>query len=169
MKDNNHFLTGLLLGGLAAGITALLMAPKSGKELYNDIADTYTTLAEKTGTISDDIKHKSWHILHPNDACEICEGSSSHFMTGATIGAVLGVASALLLAPKPGAKLRNDLENTYHNVVDQGEEWKDAAGSFIEKLQTAFNKTGKNASPVQHILDLASVGFQAWQTIQKRK
>ena len=37
---NYNFLTGLLFGGVLGGVAALLLAPKSGKELRTDIQDT---------------------------------------------------------------------------------------------------------------------------------
>lgn len=167
MKDNHHFLTGLLLGGIAAGATALLMAPKSGKELCQNISDTYNSIAEKTGGLSDEIKHKSWHILHPNERCVECEGSSpAHFMKGATLGAIIGITSALFLAPKSGAKLRGDIEKSYNDIMDQGEEWKDATSNFIHNLQKTFGKTTKNSSPIHHVLDLVNTGYQMWQNIK---
>jgi gas vesicle protein len=39
-RRNNNFLTGLLFGGALSGIAALLLAPKSGKELRADIQET---------------------------------------------------------------------------------------------------------------------------------
>lgn len=166
MKDNNHFLIGLLLGGVAAGVGALLMAPKSGKELINDISDTYNDIAEKTNDFKDDVKHRSWHLLHPNEACTVCNGNTaSKFAAGALAGAVLGATSALLLAPKPGAKLRGDIEDTYHNIVDQGEEWKDTIGDFMHQ----FQKGAKRGSKIDQILQMAHVGFNIWKNLQKRK
>ena len=37
---NHNFLTGLLFGGVLGGVAALLLAPKSGKELRGDIQET---------------------------------------------------------------------------------------------------------------------------------
>jgi gas vesicle protein len=39
-RGNNNFFTGLLFGGALGGIAALLLAPKSGKELRADIQGT---------------------------------------------------------------------------------------------------------------------------------
>jgi gas vesicle protein len=39
-KRNYNFLTGLLIGGTLGGVAALLLAPKSGKELKADIQET---------------------------------------------------------------------------------------------------------------------------------
>jgi gas vesicle protein len=39
-KRNHRFLTGLLFGGVLGGVAALLLAPKSGKELKADIKGT---------------------------------------------------------------------------------------------------------------------------------
>jgi len=62
------FLTGLVLGGLAGAITALLLAPKSGKELRSDIRrrseELYTKareLFENTGEEVSDIVNEARH------------------------------------------------------------------------------------------------------------
>ena len=39
-RRNHSFLTGLFLGGVLGGIAALLLAPKSGKKLRDDIQET---------------------------------------------------------------------------------------------------------------------------------
>jgi gas vesicle protein len=39
-KRNHNFLTGFLFGGVLGGVAALLLAPKSGKELGADIQET---------------------------------------------------------------------------------------------------------------------------------
>ncbi len=49
-SENNYwkgFFAGTLLGGIAGAVTALLLAPKSGKELRRDIADKSYELYDK--------------------------------------------------------------------------------------------------------------------------
>ena len=168
MKDNNHFMAGLLLGGVAAGLGALLLAPKSGKELMNDISDTYNDVAEKTGELSDDVKHKTWHMLHPNSSCSTCTNESvTHFAVGALSGAILGATSALFFAPKPGNELRKDIEETYESAVEQGTEWKDEIANFIESLQKSVSPNNRN-SKLNNIVQLANMGLHLWQNMQKR-
>lgn len=38
MSKNGKFLAGALIGGTAAAVVALLLAPKSGKEMREDLA-----------------------------------------------------------------------------------------------------------------------------------
>lgn len=169
MKDNNHFMAGLLLGGVAAGLGALLLAPKSGKELINDISETYNDIAEKTGTSIEDVKHKTWHMLHPNAACTTCNGESTkNFAVGALSGAILGATSALFLAPKSGVQLRKDIEDTYESAVEKGTEWKEEIADLIENLQKSVS-SGKRGSRFNHIVQLANMGLHVWQNMQKRK
>ncbi|MCX6139963.1 MAG: YtxH domain-containing protein [Candidatus Kapabacteria bacterium] len=52
MEDNNSsytkgFLIGAILGGAAGAVAALLLAPKSGKELRRDIADRTEEVVDK--------------------------------------------------------------------------------------------------------------------------
>jgi len=49
-NENNYwkgFFAGTLLGGIAGAVTALLLAPKSGRELRQDIADKSYELYDK--------------------------------------------------------------------------------------------------------------------------
>lgn len=50
------FSWGVILGGLAAGATALLLAPKSGKKLRKDIKDKYEDYTQKGNELCDDVK-----------------------------------------------------------------------------------------------------------------
>ncbi|WP_068694423.1 YtxH domain-containing protein [Paenibacillus yonginensis] len=47
-KAGKGFLWGTVVGAVAGSVTALLFAPKPGKELRQDIAETARTAAEKT-------------------------------------------------------------------------------------------------------------------------
>lgn len=42
------FLVGAVIGGVLGAVTALLLAPKTGKELRADLADSLQTVSEKT-------------------------------------------------------------------------------------------------------------------------
>ena len=46
-NENSHFLKGSLMGAILGGAAGLLLAPKSGKELREDISKNYTYLNEK--------------------------------------------------------------------------------------------------------------------------
>ena len=45
-NQSSDLLKGALLGALFGGAAALLLAPKSGKELREDLNDTYCSLSE---------------------------------------------------------------------------------------------------------------------------
>lgn len=63
MSENNmngkDFLLGAVVGGLLGAATALLLAPKSGRELRSDISDQYHTISEKTQKIASDVSEKT--------------------------------------------------------------------------------------------------------------
>lgn len=66
MSDNNmngkDFLLGIVVGSALGAITALLLAPKSGRELRSDISDQYHTVSEKTQKIATEIGDKTQKI-----------------------------------------------------------------------------------------------------------
>ncbi|MCD8502657.1 MAG: YtxH domain-containing protein [Bacillaceae bacterium] len=54
-KDNMNvkdFFIGALIGGIVGATTSLLMAPKSGKELRNDLVEQAHTMKEKTSSLT---------------------------------------------------------------------------------------------------------------------
>jgi gas vesicle protein len=66
MSNNNmngkDFLLGAVVGGVLGAVTALLLAPKSGRELRTDIADGYHTVSDKTQEIAGTVSQKSQEI-----------------------------------------------------------------------------------------------------------
>jgi len=62
MKNNDSktktFLLGALIGGTIGAVTALLFAPKSGRELRRDIVDTTTEMYDKTTDLLNESKQK---------------------------------------------------------------------------------------------------------------
>jgi gas vesicle protein len=53
-------------------------------------------------------------------------GSASSFALGALIGGILGGAAALLLAPKTGEEMREEIADRYRKVSDEAVELMDA-------------------------------------------
>lgn len=62
-KGNNGFLLGLLTGGVIGSLAALLYAPKSGKELRQDIVTKKDELLEETDRIIDNAKTRASEII----------------------------------------------------------------------------------------------------------
>ncbi|GGA44859.1 YtxH domain-containing protein [Paenibacillus physcomitrellae] len=58
-KAGKGFLWGTVIGAVAGSVTALLFAPKPGKELRQDIAETARTAAEKTHAAAEKVGEHS--------------------------------------------------------------------------------------------------------------
>lgn len=67
------------------------------------------------------------------------------FLLGAVVGGVIGAISALLLAPKKGKELREDIATQYHNVSEKTQE---LAGVVGRKGQEYAEKAKEVASNV---------------------
>ena len=67
MRNNDSkaktFLLGALFGGVIGAATALLFAPKSGKELRRDIADTTADMYDKATDLVIESKQKAQHFI----------------------------------------------------------------------------------------------------------
>lgn len=66
MSDNNmngkDFLLGAVVGGVIGAVSALLLAPKTGKELRTDLSDQYQNVSERTQKIASDVSERSQKI-----------------------------------------------------------------------------------------------------------
>jgi gas vesicle protein len=98
MRENNStvkpFLLGAIIGGTIGALTALLLAPKSGRELRRDIADTSSDIYDRTSdfvnntiqdgrrkaqTIIDAAKRQADSILSATS--EFCEDAKEKIVT----------------------------------------------------------------------------------------
>jgi gas vesicle protein len=57
--DGKDFLMGAVVGGLLGAMAALLLAPKSGRELREDISNQYESISEKTQQIASTVGEKT--------------------------------------------------------------------------------------------------------------
>ncbi len=57
--NGKDFVIGALVGGIIGAAAALLLAPKSGRELRGDISDGYQTATKKTEEISKSLSEQS--------------------------------------------------------------------------------------------------------------
>ena len=76
--------------------------------------------------------------------------SGSTFAKGIFIGGLLGVAAALLFAPKPGRELRGDLSEKVGMVTDRTKEVATVVGDKALKSQNSILqnvRSGKNSKP----------------------
>jgi len=190
MVHDNHlncFLKGAIVGGLTGTIAALLLAPKSGRELRDDLSCTYGDLCDKSHRFSDQVKEKSQGMLHAFDRNHENdeESNASSMLMGGAFGAILGATSALLLAPRSGDKLRQGLGEKYEEIISQAQdfisnvndkghdameyadEWKDTLSTLVSKLSNSKGK--RSNSMFDEIVDWANLGIKALQQLQKRR
>lgn len=153
-----EFMIGAAVGSLLGSVGALLAAPSTGKKLREDICDAYCNLTDKTQNLAD--RGKS---LAKNMGCQTCdwanraqsavngatktvkgwiseeeeEYTSRDLLIGGFAGAIVGAAVGLLLAPKPGEDLRQDISDTYEDISERTQEFAD----HVTKRGKAFAKT----------------------------
>lgn len=172
-----EFVIGAVVGSLLGSVAALLAAPKAGKRLREDIHDVYCNISDTTQDLA-----KRGRCIAKTVGCQTCdwaekaksvvEGATNtvkgwvseeveeeetmakDLLIGGLIGGVLGVAAGLLLAPKPGDKLRKDLVDTYEDVSDRTQEM----AHDVRKRGKAFAKTARTKANkwmdiAHHIVD----------------
>lgn len=186
MKHHVHtkeFVVGAAVGSLLGSVAALLIAPKAGRKLREDICDAYCDITDKTQDFAN--KSKS---LAKNLGCQTChwvskaksavngvkknvkswvseeeeeEETTRDLLIGGLVGGVLGAAIGLLLAPKSGEDLRKDIADTYEDISDRTQ---DLADNVTKKsktfVKTAHSKTNKWLDLARNIIEDLSEGAQ---------
>jgi gas vesicle protein len=69
---------------------------------------------------------------------------SSGLLLGTIIGGAIGAASAFLLAPKTGAKLREDIATKYRVINDRMQHMAAAAGDKTQELASSVGQKTQN-------------------------
>ena len=62
--DGKDFIIGAVVGGLLGAMAALLLAPKSGRELRQDITEQYGAVSDKTQQIASTVSEKTLQIAN---------------------------------------------------------------------------------------------------------
>lgn len=164
MAHRNHmhtkeFIVGAAVGSLLGSVAALLAAPTTGKKLRDGICDTYCSITDKTQDLAN--RGKS---LAKSMGCQTCdwadkaksavngatktvkgwvseeeeeEDTSRDLLIGGVVGGIVGAALGLLLAPKSGEDLREDIADTYEDISDRTREFADN----VSKRGKSFAKT----------------------------
>lgn len=220
--NSKDFLIGAALGGILGTVVALLTAPKSGRRLRQDIVDTYEDLTDQTSDMAGQVKKKSRTWIKglknqtsdwtdkaresADDAACYMKGwacSEDHvardLLIGSIAGGVLGALAGLLLAPKAGSELRQDIVDAYEdmseraqdlayqakkqgkgamkNVRSQANDWVDLAKQVVDYLSDEIEETTeevvaegrRQGSRIQDAAEWASLGFRLWQGMKKRR
>ncbi|UZJ80269.1 YtxH domain-containing protein [Fictibacillus sp. KU28468] len=117
--NSKDFIIGALVGGIVGAASALLMAPKSGKELRNDIN-------EQAGTIKD--KSTEWSAMAKDKSSNIARTVSEQ--SNQVAGKVKELTTSI----------RRDLDNWRNKGKDVMDESADAYGEITSQAETEVNR-----------------------------
>ncbi|MEG9297177.1 YtxH domain-containing protein [Mangrovibacillus sp. Mu-81] len=91
--------------------------------------------------------------------------NSKDFMIGTLIGGIVGAATALLLAPKSGKDLRNDLNEQAVVIKEKSGQWKDTAVEKSNELAAvAKEKSAALSKSVQEQSNTVKDKFKSYRT-----
>ncbi|MFD2705327.1 YtxH domain-containing protein [Salibacterium lacus] len=144
MSDMNtkDFVIGTLIGGIVGACSALLMAPKSGRELRGELSEGAYSAKEKTNELTNDAYEKGskWADYAREKSSEIAKNVSEQ--SSQLYGKVKETASSgsegneEKTADELAEELSEDLEAEQGNVDSVKEDVRDLHASTEEKDQT---------------------------------
>lgn len=102
-ESSSSFLLGAIVGGVVGALTALLLAPKSGKELRGSLGGQAGSLMDKTAPIRENVKSKTISLSQG-----IAQQST-------------GLLNKVKKKPEETGELPEDAETNYIALPDQPE------------------------------------------------
>jgi len=175
-SDNTHLLIGAVTGGLLAVGLTLLLAPKKRVGLRKELYNSYQDWAEQAAGLGEYIPD-SKHVFEKIQ--KIAKGShlniaDNSLLVGGLAGGVLGAGITYLLTNQGHFPQIGDIASTTQcwikkakNVLDKIHEVDDEEDEDDEEEDE--EKPGKVGTRLSDILELANVGFKAYQNFKKRK
>jgi gas vesicle protein len=82
-------------------------------------------------------------------------------LLGTIIGGAIGAASAFLLAPKTGAKLREDIATKYRTINDKMQQMASTVGDNTSKITNRVSEVKGNLTDKAN--DISDTVLNAWQ------
>ncbi len=151
---SRDFLIGATVGSLLGTVTTLMLAPKSGKKLRQDICDAYCDITDRTQDVASKFGRRGksfvkglssqtsdWTDKAKDIIEDMSEGISGWMhpdrrdgetprglLIGGLIGGILGAITGILLAPKSGVDLRQDIAETYEDFTEKAQEFAGQVG-----------------------------------------
>lgn len=74
------------------------------------------------------------------------ETKDSRMLMGVIIGGAIGAIAALLLTPKSGAQMREDISNTYQTICDKTKDIAAQVGSTTKDIVSQVGSTTKEVA-----------------------
>lgn len=109
-----NVIAGIITGGVLGSVSAILI-PRRQKIIEQMKNPAWTEKARNIGAkVYDEVRH--WADAEED------EEDTSIFVKGALLGLLLGAGSALLLTPKTGKQLRDNLFQEYQDLSDRSQE-----------------------------------------------
>ncbi len=128
--DGKDFIIGAVVGGLLGAMAALLLAPKSGRELRQDITEQYGTISDKTQQIANTVSEKTQQI-----ASTVSEKTQQ-------------------IASTVGEKTANIAKTASEHTTEWVDKAKDVAGTVIDEVKTWSEKrklAGENTDSTDEV------------------
>ena len=178
--QNNHsqiLLLGLIAGGLIGAGTALVLAPKNGKQLRKNLIDACQGFSDKTGEIKENLFEQGEELLEAAQQWskkKKISPTSSQLALGGIAGCALGAAVALFLANKS----KDEDSSYFPDISSKVESWTTNAKSVVDTLHGFLNEGNakkrtaahdeSDGSPFHEIMDLASIGLRLFQNLKQK-
>jgi gas vesicle protein len=108
----------IVMGTLVGSVAALLFAPKSGRQIRKEIAKQASQWGDQAAKFTDEATKaakKQADRAHMPDISKMTQrkkntGGTGKMLLGIAIGSAVGAGAALLLAPKSGRQMRQQLK-----------------------------------------------------------
>lgn len=167
-ESAKQMVLGAVAGSIVGAGTALLLAPKSGEDLREDINDTYQDLKED---FKEGIIQQGENLMKNSGWSSKSSSSNTNILIGGIAGGILCAAAVYLLTQK---------SRKSSGLIS--EDFKERAGSFINGAKSVLSNVvetldegeeriqkASSNSNVDDIVELVTIGLKLFQSFKNRR
>ncbi|UKS26378.1 YtxH domain-containing protein [Paenibacillus sp. HWE-109] len=123
--NKGGLLLGLVIGGAVGAVASLLLAPKAGSELREDLSNTYRTLNDKTSKLASTVGQKTQEIVS-----SVCETTQD--IAAAASGTAKDIVSTV-------SEKSHEIGKQASEVIDKAKESKDMVAESLQSATSTNN------------------------------
>jgi gas vesicle protein len=162
-KESSSLLVPVLVSGIVGAGLALLLTPKSGRDLRQDLRRYAAKTGEQASEAVEAGVEKAKDVYQESQATTaMTKPAATEALIGAesdgrslvvpiVVSGVIGAAVALLFAPKPGSEIMDDIKDIAATAFEKSKVWyEQGAGAVkeaIEKGKEAAAETKEKLRP----------------------
>jgi gas vesicle protein len=131
-EGRSSIIAPVLISGIVGAGLALLLTPKSGREIRQDLRRYASRAGEQPAETAGAAQAQALEAPAAEEEA-IAEAGQGSFIVPILVSGVIGAAVALLFAPKPGSEMISDLKDMASSAFEKSKGWYQQGATTVKE------------------------------------